>query len=52
MFVEEGNVMLTNLDVRLCVDLSGERVQIPSAMAAGQPPMNLDYHFSELNFDA
>jgi engulfment/cell motility protein 1 len=33
-------------------DLSGEKVQIPSAISAGPPPPNLDYYFSELNFDA
>jgi hypothetical protein len=27
-------------------------VQIPSAISAGPPPPNLDYYFSELNFDA
>lgn len=43
---------LTEIGLKIkLLDLSGEKVQIPSAIAAGPPPPNLDYFFSELNFD-
>lgn len=34
------------------VDLSGEKVAIPSALSAGPVPPSTDYYFSELVFDA
>ena len=30
------------------LDLSGERVDIPSSLAAGPPPSNTDFFFSDL----
>lgn len=32
------------------LDLSGEKVDIPSGLSAGPPPTNMDYFFSELSY--
>ena len=35
----------------LSVDLSGEKVEIPSGLVAGPPPINSDFFFSDLSYD-
>ena len=32
-------------------DLSGEKVEIPSGLMAGAPPINSDFFFSDLSYD-
>ncbi|KAF8916264.1 ELMO/CED-12 family-domain-containing protein [Mucidula mucida] len=40
---------LTEIGLKIkLLDLSGEKVEIPSALAAGPPPSNTDFFFSEL----
>lgn len=38
--------------LRSALDLSGERVEIPSGLVSGPPPMNSDFFFSDLAYDA
>ena len=33
------------------IDLSGEKVEIPSGLVAGPPPSNSDFFFSDLSYD-
>ena len=33
------------------IDLSGEKVEIPSGLVAGPPPSNSDFFFSELSYE-
>ncbi|KAL7280702.1 hypothetical protein PYCCODRAFT_1443323 [Trametes coccinea BRFM310] len=44
---------LTEIGLKIkLLDLSGERVEIPSGLVAGPPPMNSDFFFSDLAYDA
>ncbi|KAI0630864.1 ELMO/CED-12 family-domain-containing protein [Trametes polyzona] len=43
---------LTEIGLKIkLLDLSGERVEIPSGLVAGPPPMNSDFFFSDLAYD-
>lgn len=46
-----GNISfcLRYLDLTSVIDLSGERVEIPSGLIAGAPPTNTDFFYSDLN---
>ncbi|EIN09566.1 hypothetical protein PUNSTDRAFT_66959 [Punctularia strigosozonata HHB-11173 SS5] len=42
---------LTEIGLKIkLLDLSGEKVDIPSGLSAGPPPTNMDYFFSELSY--
>ncbi|KAI0676076.1 ELMO/CED-12 family-domain-containing protein [Trametes maxima] len=44
---------LTEIGLKIkLLDLSGEKVEIPSGLVAGPPPMNSDFFFSDLAYDA
>jgi len=44
---------LTEIGLKIkLLDLSGERVDIPSGLVAGPPPNNCDFFFSDLIYDA
>ncbi|KAI8996397.1 ELMO/CED-12 family-domain-containing protein [Trametes punicea] len=44
---------LTEIGLKIkLLDLSGERVEIPSRLEPGPPPMNSDFFFSDLAYDA
>ncbi|EIW58176.1 uncharacterized protein TRAVEDRAFT_167623 [Trametes versicolor FP-101664 SS1] len=44
---------LTEIGLKIkLLDLSGERVEIPSGLVSGPPPMNSDFFFSDLAYDA
>ncbi|KAH9940806.1 ELMO/CED-12 family-domain-containing protein [Epithele typhae] len=43
---------LTEIGLKIkLLDLSGEKVEIPSGLVAGPPPMNSDFFFSDLSYD-
>ncbi|KAI0765665.1 ELMO/CED-12 family-domain-containing protein [Trametes elegans] len=44
---------LTEIGLKIkLLDLSGEKVEIPSGLVAGPPPTNSDFFFSDLAYDA
>ena len=44
-------LVITESTFACAADLSGEKVEIPSGLVAGPPPINSDFFFSDLSYD-